>query len=91
MSETLPPSQPRSWIFQANPKLYNIDAALASLREMSWLVKRHKESINPGDEVFLWKSGSEGGILAERQCLLHLPFIRRTTCKAIESVSGLSI
>jgi len=64
MAETLDPRPARTWIFQANPKLYDIDAALASMREMSWQVKQSKHSIKPGDAVFLWKSGAEAGIVA---------------------------
>ncbi len=64
MAETLNPSSSRTWIFQASPKLYDIDAALTSLPEMSWSVNQYKSSIKPGDQVFLWKSGAEGGILA---------------------------
>jgi EVE domain len=58
-----------TWIFQANPLFYDIDAALASLPEISWLVKAHRDKINPGDEVFLWKSGTEGGILGKATVL----------------------
>jgi 5-methylcytosine-specific restriction enzyme B len=58
------PSPARTWIFQANPKLYDIDGVLMSLREMSWSVNQYKQSINPGDAVFLWRSGPEGGIVA---------------------------
>lgn len=64
MAETLSPSPARTWIFQANPKYYDIDRALMSLREMSWSVNQYKQSINPGDTVFLWKSGAEAGIVA---------------------------
>jgi hypothetical protein len=59
----------RSWIFQANPKYYDIDAALANLREMSWSVNQYKQSINKGDAVFLWKSGPEAGIVASATVL----------------------
>jgi hypothetical protein len=58
------PSLARTWIFQANPKYYDVDGALASLSEMSWSVNQFKKSINPGDSVFLWKSGEDGGIVA---------------------------
>ena len=64
MDEALAPSPARTWIFQANPKYFDIDRALASLPEMSWLVNQFKQSISPKDEVFLWKSGAEGGIVA---------------------------
>jgi EVE domain len=53
-----------TWIFQANPKYFDIDGALASLTEMSWSVNQYKLSINIGDSVFVWKNGGEGGIVA---------------------------
>ena len=59
----------RTWIFQANPKIYDIDAALASLREMSWSINQYKQSINPGDAVFVWRSGAGAGIVAEATVL----------------------
>lgn len=64
MAETPSLSPARAWIFQANPKYYDIDAALANLREISWSVNQYKQSISPGDAVFLWKSGPEAGIVA---------------------------
>ena len=64
MAEVLDSSPDRTWIFQANPKYYDIDAALTSLREMSWSVNQYKQSIKPGDAVFIWKSGADAGILA---------------------------
>src|ERR1700686_3355307 len=64
MADTPSLSPARTWIFQANQKYYDIDAALLSLREMSWSVNQYKQSIKAGDAVFLWKSGAEAGILA---------------------------
>ncbi len=58
-----------SWIFQANPKYYDIDQAVINLERITWSVATHKDRIAPGDEVFLWKSGSEGGIIAEATVL----------------------
>ncbi len=71
MAGTLPSSPARTWIFQANPKFYDIDAALANLKEMSWSVNQYKQSINPGDAVFLWKSGPEQESSQGRQSLLR--------------------
>ena len=69
MGQILSPSPARTWIFQANPKFYDIDAALADLREMSWSVNQYKQSITAGDAVFLWKSGPEAGIVASATVL----------------------
>ena len=64
MADTASLSPARAWIFQANPKYYDIDAALANLREISWSVNQYKQSISAGDAVFLWRSGPEAGIVA---------------------------
>ena len=53
----------RSWIFQANPQRYDIDGALAELDELSWLINQHPDHIHEGDEVFLWRSGPQGGVV----------------------------
>jgi 5-methylcytosine-specific restriction protein B len=55
----------RAWIFQANPITYNIDGALQKLNEITWSVTRYKNEIQPGDRVFLWRSGGEAGIVAD--------------------------
>ncbi len=53
----------RTWIFQANPSLYDIDAALASLDQIWWRVPQYTGEVNVGDEVILWRSGDEAGIV----------------------------
>jgi MoxR-like ATPase len=55
---------PRSWFFQANPKDYRIRAALAALKTISWRVKQNKDEIRANDVVYIWESGSPGGLLA---------------------------
>ena len=57
----------RVWIFQANPKYYDIDGAVAELPEISWVVRQYKDDVHIGDRVYLWKSGSEGGVIATAQ------------------------
>jgi hypothetical protein len=68
-AKSLAPESGRTWIFQANPKLYNIDEAITHLSEMTWLVSAHKELISPGDRVFLWKSGPEAALVGEATVL----------------------
>lgn len=55
----------RTWIFQANPKTYNIDGALQQLTEIAWSITRHKAEIQPGDRIFIWRCGGDAGIVAE--------------------------
>jgi MrcB-like, N-terminal domain/EVE domain/AAA domain (dynein-related subfamily) len=63
---TTGPQLPRSstWIFQANPKLFDLFGALKELKEMTWLVNQYESQIHSRDLVYLWESGPEGGIVA---------------------------
>jgi hypothetical protein len=54
----------RAWIFQGNPKYYDLARALESSAEHQWLVNRYGDRIKPGDRVFIWASGKGGGLLA---------------------------
>jgi hypothetical protein len=54
----------RSWIFQSNPKLYDITSALKELDQINWVVRQHKEKVKSGDLVYIWQSGSSSAILA---------------------------
>lgn len=59
------PEETRSaWIFQANPKYYDLSSALRDLQELSWSVRQHRDRIHEGDRVFIWESGGESGIVA---------------------------
>lgn len=61
----------QTWIFQANPARFDIDAFLGTNPvEMTWLVTRYAAKIAPGDQVFIWRSvgggdRDESGIIAE--------------------------
>lgn len=56
----------RSFVFQANPRYYDIDGAVHSLSEMNWTVKQHPREVHEGDRVYIWRSGPESrrGIIA---------------------------
>lgn len=54
----------RTWIFQANPAIYDVASAVRSLKEDTWLVQQHRQDIQPGDRAYLWESGAGGGIVA---------------------------
>jgi hypothetical protein len=66
----LPPSEidlknaPSSWIFQANPKYYDLVGAANELERISWKISRYKEYIHVGDIVYLWEAGNKAGIVA---------------------------
>ena len=55
-----------AWIFQANPNIYDLQTALESgQRTFRWSVNQRKEHIQADDRVYLWQSGSDGGLLAQ--------------------------
>jgi hypothetical protein len=65
---------PRTWIFQANPNRFNIDAYVAARpSENEWLVTRFKDQITPGDRVYLWRAGGkekgQAGVFAEARVI----------------------
>lgn len=66
------------WIFQGNPRQYDIDAALSVLTDIRWRVPQYTGSVAPGDEVVLWRSGDEAGIVG----------VGRITGPAMEMPSG---
>lgn len=63
------------WIFQGNPKFYDVRAAVRALREETWLVTGYRNAIKPGDRVYLWESGAEGGVIAVGE-VLDSPSVR---------------
>lgn len=51
----------QTWIFQANPKRFDIDGYLATRPDViSWLVTRYRAEIAPGDHVYLWRAVGNG-------------------------------
>jgi MoxR-like ATPase len=54
----------RSWVFQANPQIFDIVEAVNHLQEIRWCVRQHKNEIHAGDRAFIWVSGSNAGIVA---------------------------
>ncbi|MBI3966853.1 MAG: EVE domain-containing protein, partial [Chloroflexi bacterium] len=56
--------RPRAWIFQADPKRYDVRGAVSHREELSWRVRQHATEIHAGDTVYLWEAGPEGGVVA---------------------------
>ncbi|TAE58762.1 MAG: EVE domain-containing protein [Nostocales cyanobacterium] len=52
------------WLFQGNPKYYQVFKAIQDFDEMPWLVTRYGKDIFPGDGVIIWISGTQAGIYA---------------------------
>ena len=57
-------SKTNFWIFQANPKYYNMVGALEEYLTMDFTVTRYRKEIKPEDTVFIWISGKDAGIYA---------------------------
>ena len=60
----------KTWIFQGNPKFFNVDAYLREFRVVLWMVRQKHLAprMNVGDSVYLWRAdaGDEGsgGVVA---------------------------
>ena len=52
------------WVFQGNPKEFDIVKALEDNALKTWRVKAHKDKINKGDKVILWAGGKNSGVYA---------------------------
>jgi hypothetical protein len=54
----------QSWIFQVNPKRFDVDAFLATRPGPTrWLVTRYGDEMRPGDDVFIWRAAASAGDL----------------------------
>ena len=52
------------WVFQGNPKEFDIIKALEDNALKTWRVKAHKDKIKKGDKVILWTGGKNSGVYA---------------------------
>ena len=52
------------WIFQGNPKYYDVIGAVTNLDFITWSTKQYSTSIKEGDRAYIWMSGADGGIVA---------------------------
>jgi hypothetical protein len=57
------PALAQWWIFQANPKFYDVDAAIHDLTEVTWTVQHGGMRASVGDRVFFWRAGREAGVI----------------------------
>lgn len=52
------------WVFQANPKVYDLEEGLNSGLVDNWTVSAHKDKIKVGDKIILWSTGKRAGCYA---------------------------
>ena len=52
------------WVFQGNPRIFDIEKALKDEVLTDWTVSAHKDKIKAGDKVILWITGNKPGVYA---------------------------
>jgi 5-methylcytosine-specific restriction protein B len=52
----------KAWMFQANPRIYDLEEGLKRERITNWKVQRYRNEVNRGDQVVYWKAGENRGI-----------------------------
>jgi len=57
-------SEVKYWIFQGNPKIYDVVGALTDNVLSTWTVKAHRNEIKEGDCFILWLTGAAAGCYA---------------------------
>lgn len=60
----IPTNVPKAWIFQANPKFYNIELAVKKIKTITWSISKYKDKIKTGDKAYIWISGKDSGVIA---------------------------
>ncbi len=54
-----------AWVFQGNPRLFDIDDYVTRYPELIyWRTPRHESDIAVGDRAFIWRSGPNAGAIA---------------------------
>ena len=49
-----------AWIFQGNPKYYDVAGAARTLPRIDWVVREYKTHIEAGDTAYIWETGGAG-------------------------------
>ena len=87
--------QTDAWIFQGNPRRYDVIRAVTEQDQLVWSVKQCSRQIARGDRVYVWVSGPDGG-LAARGVTIDAPsermlFDDQYTLDPSESKSGMGV
>lgn len=61
-----PQSERPTWLFQADPSRFDLDAMLTTQRDetLDWSVSRYRSEIRAGHRMLLWEAGPKGGLRA---------------------------
>ena len=52
------------WLFQCNPKRYNLKSAIERGADDNWAMNQHRGEASPGDRVFFWQTGPDACLRA---------------------------
>lgn len=67
-----------AWIFQGNPKTFDVDDYLARYPQLIyWRVPRYQSQVALGDRVFIWRAGFDSGVVASG-VVAELPALKST-------------
>ncbi len=55
---------PTAWMFQANPKRYDLLVAIAEASDDHWAMNQHRDHVSDGDRVWFFVSGAKASIYA---------------------------
>lgn len=63
------PKPMRAWLFQGNPKAYDVRAAVEELAVDWWTVNQYPRQIKKGHRVYFWEAGPSGGVVGVGETL----------------------
>jgi hypothetical protein len=66
---------PKTWIFQGKPEIWDIVSGVYQLDQFNWGVRQHKDEIDVGDQVYIWVSGKDAGIVATTKVISHPAYV----------------
>jgi MrcB-like, N-terminal domain/EVE domain len=66
---SIPAQSKGHWLFQVNPKFFDIRRALNNLHELTWTVNQMPEKFRAGQTGYIWEAGTTGGIVAHATLL----------------------
>ena len=66
---TIAPESKGHWLFQANPKIFDIRRALNNLPELTWTINQTAGKFQAGQTGYIWESGPTGGVIAHATLL----------------------
>jgi putative restriction endonuclease len=61
---TRDPGSSAAWLFQGNPKRFDVDGYLRSHNYIYWGAPRHRGDFRLGDRCYIWRAGQVGGLIA---------------------------